>query len=177
MPSCDFNNFANCTCSDCAMRGESDPDHCLICGVEFSEELMKKRINSYVYYCEECQIIKENKKKEREEKQKEEEELKRNDFLNKQNELFQQFYTTIDKNNVELLPIKIIDSYRNYIYDSYINELGVNKKFMSMKLIDVQKIKGKWYINKNKVELFYNLNMQNYYIIYDPRVHRYHIRI
>ena len=71
MPSCDFNNFDNCTCRDCS-RYESDPDHCLICGVEFYEELMKKRINSYVYYCEECQIIKENKKKEREEKQKRE---------------------------------------------------------------------------------------------------------
>ena len=175
MPSCDFNNFANCTCSDCAMRGESDPDHCLICGVEFSEELMKKRINSYVYYCEECQIIKENNKKEREEKQKEEEELKRNNFLNKQNELFHQFYTTIDKNNVELVPIKIIDSFENNITHSLLY-LGVYKKFLSMKLMDIEKIGGRWYINKNKVELYYKLNMQNYFIIYDPRVHKYHLR-
>ena len=92
-------------------------------------------INSYVYYCEECQIIKENKKKEREQKQKEEEELKRNDFLNKQNELFQEFYINIDKNNIELVPIKIINSDTNYINELCVS--GVNKKFMSMKLMDV----------------------------------------
>ena len=137
---------------------------------------MKKRISYYVYYCEECQIIKDNEKKEKEEKQKEEQDLKRNEFLNKQNELFQEFYMTIDKNNIELIPIEIIDTHNNYIIDNDLCELGVIKKFLSMKLMDVQKIKNRWMINKNKVELYYKLNMRNYFIIYDPRVHRYHIR-
>ena len=160
MPSCDFNNFDNCTCLDCKREREIWNEK-----IEKQKELIINECNGETW-------------KEKIEKQKEEQEIKRNDFLNKQNELFREFNESI--NNIELVnwsvPIKIIDSYRNYIYDSYINELGVNKKFMSMKLMDVQKIKGKWYINKNKVELFYNLNMQNYYIIYDPRVHRYHLR-
>ena len=173
MPSCDFNNFDNCTCADCAIIEEMKDfyrTHCLRCKI-----LFEKQIN--FRYCEECEIITNNEKKEEEEKykkRKEKEELKRNDFLNKQNELFQKFYINIDKNNIELVPIKIINSDTNYINELCVS--GVNKKFMSMKLMDVQKIKGKWYINKNKVELFYNLNMQNYYIIYDPRVHRYHLR-
>ena len=176
MPSCAFpGGIQYCTCRDCA-REENDPDHCLKCGVEFSEELMKKRISYYVYYCEECKIIKDNEKKETEKKLKEEQELKRNDFLNKQNELFQEFYFTIDKNNVELVPIKIIDSQTNYIFDDDLYELGLLKKFMSMKLMNVLKVNNRWMIDKNKAKLFYKLNMQHYFIIYDPRVHRYHLR-
>ena len=91
MPSCDFNNFDNCTCSDCKIDREK------------WEEQIKKQKELII---NDCNV---DTWKKREEKQKEEEELKRNDFLNKQNELFQEFYTTIDKNNVELLPIKIID--------------------------------------------------------------------
>ena len=57
MPSCAFpKGMQYCTCRDCA-REESDLDHCLKCGVEFSDALMKKRISYYVYYCEECKII------------------------------------------------------------------------------------------------------------------------
>ena len=66
MPSCNFpygNNIGNCSCADCT-REESDPDHCLKCGVEYSEKLMEKRKNYYIYYCVECENIKdkENRK-------------------------------------------------------------------------------------------------------------------
>ena len=174
MPSCDFNNFDNCTCRDCS-RYESDPDHCLICGVEYSEELMEKRKNYYIYYCDECKNIKDKENREIIRKREEEKKNKIENFKNKQKELIENFYSSIDKSNIKRVPIKILDSFENNITHSLFN-LGVYKKFLSMKLMDIEKIGGRWYINKNKVELFYNLNMQNYYIIYDPRVHRYHIR-
>ena len=153
MPSCDFNNFANCTCSDCNREREIWKEK-----IEKQKELIINECNVETW-------------KEKIEKQKEEQEIKRNDFLNKQNELFREFNESI--NNIELVnwsapalsvPIKIIDSHRNYIYDSNINELGVNKKFISMKLMDVQKIKGRWFINKNKVKLFYDLKI--YFLLF-----------
>ena len=75
MPSCDFNNFDNCTCLDCKREREIWSEK-----IEKQKELITNECNVETW-------------KEREEKQKEEEELKRNDFLNKQNELFQEFST------------------------------------------------------------------------------------
>ena len=85
MPSCDFNNFDNCACRDCS-RYESDPDHCLKCGVEYSEKLMEKRKNYYIYYCEECESIKDKENKEIIRIREEEKKNKIENFKNKQDE-------------------------------------------------------------------------------------------
>ena len=108
MPSCDFNNFANCTCADCS-RYESDPDHCLICGVEYSEELMEKRKNYYIYYCDECKIIKDKENREIIRKREEEKENKIENFKNKQKEL-------IEQNILSFVFYIVFKVFINYIY-------------------------------------------------------------
>ena len=176
MPSCDFPNNYNlydCTCADCAMRGKSEEDNkkyyetCNRCNnityiiISMSKNRKGDVENYKISYC----IYHYNKYLEcLEERRVEEDKIKKI-----KDDKLSEFIEASKNLNVILEPIGLLDECKIKAGPIYIMYDNTGKIKLSKNIFDIQKIKNRWKINKNKLELFYEMNMHIYFFIEDPR--------
>ena len=177
MPNCDFNRYP-CYCSECN-RWENERNEYMndysICW-----KCKNKKIINDNHYCNGCVILKnieedENKKiKEIENKKMEEIENKKMEEIEKFLEIKKnKFIEMSDKLEVEFIPLRELKKYKNkyYYYKKIYNLSKIHGRFIDKIELNgeiyfnIQKIKNKWMIDKNRIELFFNMKLENYFII------------
>jgi len=72
-------------------------------------------------------------------------------------EKYKEFEKIIQSISIELVPIKILKN-NKYKENKYGSKWGVDHR-----LFNIEKNKNRWYINKNAVDLFFNLGLDEFY--------------
>ena len=176
MPSCNFpfgnNNIGNCSCADCLRSEEYYKKYYETCNncdnityriISILRNRKGYEENYKISYC----VDHYNKYLESEEKRRVEEETIKKIKDDKLNE----FIESSKNLNVILKPIGLLDE---YIIPSIIKKRY--KRYgcieLDKNIFDIQKIKNRWYIDSNKLKLFFDQNMEEYFYIEDPRKHK-----